>query len=580
MSTFKEIPIKNIVTSKYNYRHACDAAALEELTASVKDKGILEPILVRPLSGKAKGKFEVVAGHRRHKAAIAAKLKTMPCMVSEFTDEEALEIQIVENTQREDPNPMDEAHGFKRLMDMGKHTPETLGVKIGRSVTYVLSRVRLATLDPKVQEAVASGDIGIGHAVIFTRLKNAADQKKFLEDLLEGEWSVRQAMGELSDYTTSLAQAEFDTAGCAACPCRSRNQTELFPELGDDKDSCTDKSCYDEMTLAALTANIKKAAKAGFKTYTKEHDVIELIGAGGWSPKKGVAPITSKKNVGYGSQSTYPSRYEEQCAACLEHHAYYLFTSKGHSKGHHGKKDIAHGEICLNAKCLAAMNKVDTKTTSQTSSKHEVTSNDGLRGERAAQCRDRFLVAAIMPTVEGSVELQRRLCLYALMTSAYPCRSALSDMLTKLGIKHDPNDHSYALASAVPLGSIDYAINSLAVTILQTFSGPDRLLALAADAEVNVLQDFIFDREWLESQSFKNKADLVSLIEELKLDVDVKLSKAKLIDAILACDLKGKVPWEIAETFKKAEPYVPENGQGDEGCQICGMPECDGSCGE
>ncbi len=163
---FEIVQIKKIIPAKNNYRKTFDIKAMEELTASVKAKGVLQPILVRP-NGK-KGHYEIVAGHRRFSAAEAAGLKEIPVMVKELSDEEALEVQVIENSQREDPNPMDEAWGFKSLLDMGKHTPETLAVKIGRSLKYILGRIRLTGLDKAVQEKIASGEVSTGHAMLFT----------------------------------------------------------------------------------------------------------------------------------------------------------------------------------------------------------------------------------------------------------------------------------------------------------------------------------------------------------------------------------------------------------------------------
>src|SRR3989304_6388820 len=119
MSAFQEIPTRKLGPS--NYPRHYDESALKEMTESVRAKAVIEPIVCRPLNGKQKGKYEIVAGHRRHHAAAAAGLKVMPAMVRSLSDEEALEIQIIENAQREDPNPIDQARGDKLLPERGKH---------------------------------------------------------------------------------------------------------------------------------------------------------------------------------------------------------------------------------------------------------------------------------------------------------------------------------------------------------------------------------------------------------------------------------------------------------------------------
>ena len=244
---FQDIALKNLIPSKNNYRKAMDEAAIEDLTASVKAKGVLQPILVRPLNGKQKGKYEIVAGHRRHRAAQAAGLKEMPAMVKDLSDEEALEVQVVENTQREDPNPMDEARGFKTLLDMGRHTPATLAARLDRSEAFVLGRVKLADLIEPVQDKIASGELPMGVARLFTRLRNEGDQKNLLKDVLntngDGCVGISRARRMMNDYFFNLNDAPFDTAGCAECPCNSGNQELLFPEVG-KKSECSDRSCF------------------------------------------------------------------------------------------------------------------------------------------------------------------------------------------------------------------------------------------------------------------------------------------------------------------------------------------------
>lgn len=342
---YKDISIKDIRPAAENYRRTFDEDTLAELITSVRSKGILQPILVRPLK-KPRGKFEIVAGHRRHTAALAAGLAQMPCMVRELSDEEALEVQVIENSQREDPNPMDEAHGFKRLIEMGKHTTETLAEKIGHSTKYVLSRMRLLNLSEEAQEAVATGEVSLGHAVLMTRLKNPVDQKRLLEMVLMSTGlTVKEAAGRLCQFSRDLSEAEFDTGACKECPGRARNQTDLFPELKGGKDECMDAECFYDKRLAHWGGWLDEKRKEGFRIITDGKAVP--IGRSDGAVKIG----TEKTNW----QITVPPRYDEDCAECRERHAFYL-----HEKSYGGGyREIEHGELCLNPECLDRMRRAE-----------------------------------------------------------------------------------------------------------------------------------------------------------------------------------------------------------------------------
>ncbi|MCK4739053.1 MAG: ParB/RepB/Spo0J family partition protein, partial [Deltaproteobacteria bacterium] len=266
---FKEIEIKKLTASKENYRAAINAETLKDLAGSIKSKGILQPIIVREAKGK--DKFEIVAGHRRFEAAKSVKLKKIPSMVMPLTDEEALEFQITENSQREDPNIMEQAHGFKKLLDMGKHNTKTLAAKIDHSERYVLHRLKLLNIPKEAQEKVAKGEMPIGLALLLSRLNTPAEQKEFYEEIQAhysetGFTTTESALRILDDYILSMKTAPFDTAECAKCEFRSRNQVTLFPELKKDNDNCLDRACFIEKSKVFYKAKLAKKKKAGFPT--------------------------------------------------------------------------------------------------------------------------------------------------------------------------------------------------------------------------------------------------------------------------------------------------------------------------
>lgn len=182
------IPIGLIQESKSNPRKAFDAAALEELAASVEKHGIVEPLIVRQLEGKD-APYELVAGARRLRAARKAKLGEVPCMVRELSDDEALEIQVIENLQRADLTPLEEARGYQELLKRG-YKVEDLARKIDKSERYVYARMELIKLSEPVQKSLDEGKITASHAQLIATIQKPEDQKKALDLAFVKEWGA------------------------------------------------------------------------------------------------------------------------------------------------------------------------------------------------------------------------------------------------------------------------------------------------------------------------------------------------------------------------------------------------------
>lgn len=163
---FLAIPVASLHASPLNPRKRM--TGIEELADSIRSVGILEPLVVRPIPY---GVYEVVAGGRRLEAARMAGLDAVPCTVRPLTDEQALELAIIENNQRGDIHPLEEADAFQRLRELDPgHTPGSIAAKIGRPVAYVVSRLKLLALAPEAREAFSNDDITIGHAHLLAGL--------------------------------------------------------------------------------------------------------------------------------------------------------------------------------------------------------------------------------------------------------------------------------------------------------------------------------------------------------------------------------------------------------------------------
>jgi len=183
----QNVTIALLRASPLQPRRTFDEAAIAELAASVAEKGVLQPIVVRPVDGG----FEVVAGERRLRAAQRAGLTTIPAVVRELSDQEALEIAIIENLQREDLNPIEEARAFKQLLGFGM-SQEQLSIAVGRSRSAVANQLRLLTLSAPIQAALESRTITAGHARAIMA-QAASDQDWAFEQIVQRGLSVRQA---------------------------------------------------------------------------------------------------------------------------------------------------------------------------------------------------------------------------------------------------------------------------------------------------------------------------------------------------------------------------------------------------
>ena len=171
-------------------RGRIDAVALAELAASIREHGVLEPILVRK---RPSGGFEIIAGERRWRAAQQAGLKEVPIFVHNLDDEGAFEAALVENLQREDLNPMETARAFQRLVDDYGYTQETIATKVGKERSTVANALRLLKLPNDVMALVEDGDLSEGHARALLSAPSTASMKKLARTAVSKGWSVREA---------------------------------------------------------------------------------------------------------------------------------------------------------------------------------------------------------------------------------------------------------------------------------------------------------------------------------------------------------------------------------------------------
>ena len=184
-----ELSVSDLVPNKYQPRKIFDEENLNDLTKSIKERGVLQPIIVRK-SNDNRSKYEIIAGERRWLAAQRANLHTVPVVITEADDLKSLEFAIVENVQRYDLNPLEEAQGYKRLIDDFSYDHEKVSKFIGKSRSYITNALRLLSLPAEVVKLIETQKLSAGHAKILVGLENAS----FVAiKIVEKKLSVRQA---------------------------------------------------------------------------------------------------------------------------------------------------------------------------------------------------------------------------------------------------------------------------------------------------------------------------------------------------------------------------------------------------
>ena len=184
-----QVSISDLVPNKYQPRKIFDEASLGELTNSIKERGMIQPIIVRN-SNDDRSKFEIIAGERRWLAAQRAGLHNVPIVITEADDLKSLEFAIVENVQRHDLNPLEEAQGYKRLIDEFAYDQEKVSKFIGKSRSHITNSLRLLTLPDEVIKLIETQKLTAGHAKVLVGLENASF---VASKIIEKKLSVRQA---------------------------------------------------------------------------------------------------------------------------------------------------------------------------------------------------------------------------------------------------------------------------------------------------------------------------------------------------------------------------------------------------
>jgi len=273
------LPIASIRRSPTNPRKRFSESAHAEMTASIRRHGVMQPVLLRPWPDEP-GLFELVAGERRYRAAEAAGLAEMPALVKDLSDDEVLHIQIIENLQRKDLHPLEEADGYKVLADRG-HTLEQIAEEVSQTKTYVAQRLKLCALTDSNRKLFFEEKLTATTALMIARLPVDVQEKAAKEitaPYMDGEpRTAKMASQHIQrTYMLRLDEAPFKTSdaklvpaagACGPCPKRTGNQPDLFGDVK-SKEVCTDPACYAQKRDAAAAQKRAEAEAAGRKVIT------------------------------------------------------------------------------------------------------------------------------------------------------------------------------------------------------------------------------------------------------------------------------------------------------------------------
>ena len=194
------VKLDDLRSNPYQPRQVFDEEALQELSDSIKEHGVFQPIIIKK---SIKG-YEIIAGERRVKASKMAGLEEIPAIIRDFTDEEMMEIALLENLQRENLSAIEEANAYKKLLDQLELTQETLAKRLGKSRSHITNMIGLLTLPKDIQDKIAAKKITMGHARVLSKLDSEEQQRTLANKIIKEDLSVRQ----LEDLTKSKEKYE------------------------------------------------------------------------------------------------------------------------------------------------------------------------------------------------------------------------------------------------------------------------------------------------------------------------------------------------------------------------------------
>ncbi|WP_243544641.1 ParB/RepB/Spo0J family partition protein [Pseudodesulfovibrio tunisiensis] len=222
------VPVSNIIPNPHQPRRTFAPEALEDLAASISTRGVLQPVLVRPLRD---GRYELVAGERRLRASKLAKLTEIPTLVREMTDQESLAIALIENLQREDLNPVEEALGYQQLQKQFGLSQDELARQVGKSRSAIANSLRLLNLPESIRTAIQDNEISAGHGRALMMVAEAEPQSELHRRIVENGLTVRQAEAQAAFWKEHQRLPGAEEVGKAGTARSRQAPRPLHPRL-------------------------------------------------------------------------------------------------------------------------------------------------------------------------------------------------------------------------------------------------------------------------------------------------------------------------------------------------------------
>jgi len=262
VETLVDVPIDQIEVNPNQPRKVFDFTALDELAASIKSSGVIQPIIVRRLGGS----YQLIAGERRWRAARQAGLARIPAMVREATDAQSIELALVENLLREDLNPIEAAQAYQKLLAEFAWTQEELAQRIGKDRTSIANCLRLLRLPEEIQADLRSGRLTMGHARALLALSTVSEQLRLRDEILANDWSVRTT-------EDSIRAKESAAEACGVTPRKGRRRSVELAAL----EEALQRGL---MTRVRIIGNERKGKiEVSYATSEELERLSELLGA-------------------------------------------------------------------------------------------------------------------------------------------------------------------------------------------------------------------------------------------------------------------------------------------------------------
>ncbi|WP_153383128.1 ParB/RepB/Spo0J family partition protein [Companilactobacillus mishanensis] len=241
------VGLDRIIPNRYQPRTEFDERSITELSQTISEHGLLQPMVVRSFQD---GKYEIIAGERRYRALKKLNWTKVPVIVKELDDEETASMALIENVQREDLNPIEEARAYRKVLDSENITQLELASRISKSQSYVANKLRLLSLDKKVIEALANDKISVRHGRELLRLKDEKAQEKALTSILDGSLNVKQTKDLVDKLTKTKESKKEETTKS-----EKKESKSAAPKKASDFDVNT--------TIDSFKQNIDKMKKNG-----------------------------------------------------------------------------------------------------------------------------------------------------------------------------------------------------------------------------------------------------------------------------------------------------------------------------